>query len=292
MDTPSRIRKVLTIIVMVIATLIVTGRSLLEVPHAILAQYGLFAAEGFGYATAEIFISCLVGWGITYAIARMIQGESPVWGGAKFFPILLTTVVLANTALIGGGYLWNQSQDDPKLNAKIEASLAKMKDAEKDFRWHMEALGYPYFLHASALGAPGGLDRAVVKIKKARALFDAAKANSQASLKDMRQAIQASSMSPERKANLLKKIDGTNGSELDHIWQLSEKAIAENETVVADLVAAKGRWKTDGDKMVFVRQSDLDTYNRHIEVLNACSRELEALIAKRNAEKAAAAKTP
>ncbi len=288
MDEPSRGKKWLAAIVMVIATIVAIAWSIAHMPANVrVAPSGAFDAGALGYAMGRTAVETIVAWAIASAVAGFIQGRLWVWRSGIFLPVMIVAVFAADLAILFGPSLTPAGHDRAafnKLTQEIQAQAISDRDA---YLKELYNLGYPDFLHPASLGAPDGLERAQRKIKIARAIVKKYRERNDASLVQFRAAIARLNIRTESKKQALAGFDASvNASNADRakLWQLQDAVMAEYQAMLDDLAASRHHWHTDADKIVFSRQRDLDTFNRHIHAAVKLEHEATTLMQKIKAD--------
>jgi hypothetical protein len=150
-------------------------------------------------------------------------------------------------------------------------------------------LGYPEFLHPASLGAPGGLDRAQTKIAKARAILKAYRDRDHAMIGEVRRKIASLPVNQAAKDKALADFNAglkTTYADGERVWVLLDAMMGEQAATLDDLAKIEGHWKTDADKILFQRQSDLDRFNRHEQAVQQSANEIVAISNRLKAKRA------
>jgi uncharacterized coiled-coil protein SlyX len=278
MDELTKDRKIGSVIVMALAVLAVAGLTIFRAHEGFtLAGSGDVAGAAAFFAGAVLF-NCFIGWLATYGVLVVVQRQWSVWGGGVFFPILLGCVALIIGGLLVGLHLWFGA-DNTVLKKEFSGFQAQIASQDTQFQTDILALGYPEFLHPASLGAPDGLKRARAKMIKVRALLQTYRDRKRALIGQVRSKIASLEIRQSAKDKALADFNaGLKNSYTDNerVQALLDMVTSEEIAMLDDLAKSQGQWKTDGNKLVFNHQHDLDTFNWHEKAIAKAAADAQA----------------
>jgi hypothetical protein len=227
-------------------------------------------------------------WIVAWIICGLIPPRLNVWRAGVFLLLMVVTVFAVDLGILYAFQNSPGARDSAAFDKLSEDTYHQLAADSDAYFKELYGLGYPEFLHPASLGAPKGLERAQEKIKNARAIVKRYQERNTVRISEFRAATtKVLNRENSRKAILAAFETGLEkGNALRlKLWELQDQAMAEYQSMLDDLAEARDRWYTDGDKIVFSRQRDLDTFNKHLQTAARLEKEAAALQQKAKAER-------
>lgn len=248
------------------------------------------AAHGFTYSTAYVWtagnalVAAAVAGVVALFVCALVQRSVSVWGGGPFLACIAVTSIATAFAVpeVPGAiayvqYNYLRSAGEKGLEKAREANVSRIVQNNLDCSNELDALGFPEFLHAASLGAPHGLENARVKIGKARAILVTCEARDTARVVDFRKAVAALDLPPARKAEALSAVGDEAETLRKRLYLVVRTIIDEAEGTLSWLADRRGRWTTDGDKVMFYDRDDLEAFLVRANTLKTLAEEGQTL---------------
>jgi hypothetical protein len=288
MDEFSRSKKWLSGIAMLIAMVATISWSFDDLLKSIgQHHWAPLSPEALADATVSAVMGGFLAWLIACAICGLIPPRLKLWRAGTFLLIIIGTTFAVNLAVLSTLPSGPNPREVAAFENVIEDIKSKVIADREAYLTELYALGYPEFLHPASLGAPNGLERAQEKIKKARAIVRKYRTRNDARLAEFHTGIEKLNIQDETKKQVLAGYGaGLKKISTDRLkyWDLQDGMMAEYEAMLDDLSESRDNWKTDGDKILFYRQHDLDLFNSHMQTAAKLEKEVKALADKFAAE--------
>ena len=158
--------------------------------------------------------------------------------------------------------------------------MDQMTTQRNDYLLELEAIGWYGILDANRIKADKTFIESKVTIRKAKEVVAKYTKRTQSLLENTKGNIRSLNISESSKISMLSGFD--RGMEkakenIDTMWSLEAKIIAEFENIVTLLSAKKGSWVVAGEQILFSNDSDLERFNSYIASIQNIVQQQEAV---------------
>ena len=172
------------------------------------------------------------------------------------------------------------TSEGAKMGALLQTMVNRMLAHRRDYELELEAIGWSGILDGKRLKTDPNLATSRAMLQQANAIVAKYKQRNASIFTAMRQDIEQSDLSSGSRTSMLAGFDSTleqGKAQALELWALEEAALGEFQKIIDLLSTRRSAWQIEDDQIMFQAQSDLDTFNSHVSVVQSIVAKQEAL---------------
>lgn len=162
----------------------------------------------------------------------------------------------------------------------IKIFMNQIASQRNDYLLEIDAIGWGKILNPERLEEDRTLIESKIMIQKAKDIVEKYRDRTYTLLENARKDISSLNVSESSKREMANGFDKgmvKSRAQIDKLWNLEAKTIAEFENIVTLLSARRGAWIVENGQILFTSDDDLSTFNSYVASIQDLVSEQEAI---------------